>query len=564
MAKTKAQRMKEYRARKKEQLGDAWLKRERERVKACYTPSALLTEEENAKRRGQNRKNAKTFYKLYKKTPGNNDGMNIRNTEANSENAHEPQQGCSGDNNVSSTTAGELMTVKMLLQFRESKSNEKKGPKKRQSRELKISYARIETLADQNETLKRKLKSAQKRIERFESTKQKEATTPESKTDALLKRAGLRPTDVPDIRKQLLYAECVNEEILNTMSENPKEMANLQKVISGKVIKKYRMRSYLENRSMVERRKVVKNSTERKRMIRSKAEKIKGDLENFLNRDDNSRVMPGKGDVVKVGAVRKQKKILNDYLHNLHLKFVSESDYKISKASFCRLRPKEVTLVNFTSRSVCLCARHQNMGFKLKSLKNMNVCSCTSPDGFVEMYKSVPVQFEILNHNASMVSAIITKTVEAVKKLVPNLAMIHFWTDSPSSQYRNRHGCRATWHYFESGHGKSACDGVGGTAKRNADMAVKQSKAVIQDAHDFFAWAISAQSEIEYQLKTPEEYQTCHEEVEKRKTLIKPLKGTMSLHAIATGKEGILYLLNKTVIIYTSGSSYRLNRDEKK
>ncbi|WAR13664.1 hypothetical protein MAR_027844 [Mya arenaria] len=293
---------------------------------------------------------------------------------------------------------------------------------------------------------------------------------------------------------------------------------------------------------MVERRKVVKNSTERKRMIRSKAEKIKGDVENFLNRDDNSRVMPGKGDVVKVGAVRKQKKILNDYLHNLHLKFVSESDYTISKASFCRLRPKEVTLVNFTSISVCLCARHQNMGFKLKSLKNINICSCTSPDGFVEMYKSVPVQFEI----------------EAVKKLVPYLAMIHFWTDSPSSQYRNRsifdllsnfesrHGCRATWRYFESGHGKSACDGVGGTAKRNADMAVKQSKAVIQDTHDFFAWAISAQSEIEYQLITPEEYQTCHEEVEKRKTLIKPLKGTMSLHAIATGKEGILYVRNTT------------------
>ena len=48
----------------------------------------------------------------------------------------------------------------------------------------------------------------------------------------------------------------------------------------------------------------------------------------FLNRDDNSRVMPGKGDYVKVDRVKKQKRILNNYLHNLYLKFIS--DIKIS------------------------------------------------------------------------------------------------------------------------------------------------------------------------------------------------------------------------------------------
>ena len=107
-----------------------------------------------------------------------------------------------------------------------------------------------------------------------------------------------------------------------------------------------------------------------------------------------------------------------------------------------------------------------------------------------------------------MVSAIITKTVQTIKALVPDLNMVHFWTDSPSSQYRNKlifdmianfenlHGCKATWHSFESGHGKSACDGVGGTAKRNADMAVKQSQAVIQDAHDFLVWTSSSQSDL--------------------------------------------------------------------
>lgn len=57
-----------------------------------------------------------------------------------------------------------------------------------------------------------------------------------------------------------------------------------------------------------------------------------------------------------------------------------------------------------------------------------------------------------------------------------------------------------------SGHGKSTCDGVGCTAKRNADIAIKQSKAVKQDAHDFYAWAKANQSEISYQLITQDEY----------------------------------------------------------
>ena len=47
--------------------------------------------------------------------------------------------------------------------------------------------------------------------------------------------------------------------------------------------------------------------------------------------------------------------------------------------------------------------------------------------------------------------------------------------------------------------GKGPCDGVGGTTKRNADNAVKQGKALIQDAGDFFAWASSKDSFIKYE-----------------------------------------------------------------
>ena len=84
---------------------------------------------------------------------------------------------------------------------------------------------------------------------------------------------------------------------------------------------------------------------------------------------------------------------------------------------------------------------------------------------------------EVLHHSAAMVYAIVKKLVNTVKNYVPELKHVHCWTDSPSSQCRSKsvfdfisrfevnHGCKASWHYFESGHGKSTCDGVGGTTK---------------------------------------------------------------------------------------------------
>lgn len=94
--------------------------------------------------------------------------------------------------------------------------------------------------------------------------------------------------------------------------------------------------------------------------------------------------------------------------------------------------------------------------------------------------------------------AILKDIVKKVKEIVPNLTYIHYWTDSPSSQYRNKMafyiisghtnllGVPAPLNYFETGHGKGPCDGVGGTAKRAADMGIKQEKFIVQDANDFY------------------------------------------------------------------------------
>jgi len=77
--------------------------------------------------------------------------------------------------------------------------------------------------------------------------------------------------------------------------------------------------------------------------------------------------------------------------------------------------------------------------------------------------------------------------------MFPQVTSIHFLSDSPSTQYRNKTMFAIigkelpkvnviTWNYSESGHGKGAPDEVGGIIKRIADRCVAQGE---EDIHDF-------------------------------------------------------------------------------
>ncbi|KAK6184251.1 hypothetical protein SNE40_006757 [Patella caerulea] len=213
MAKSKSERMKEYRARKKEKLGDKWLKMERNRVRAYYTPTDLLSNEEQDKRRSKNRKAARKFYK--KQTSD-------KSIQAESLSNSEPTS--VDENGVSSTTSESTMTVKFPFQCDTGSGNKYRGGKKRASRALKKSYRKIETLAGENETLKRKLKTTQKRLQRLKP-KSSSPKTPKSKTDVLLRQSGINPQKVPEIRKRLVYGECVNQE--NMRYNIPQKQRNL-------------------------------------------------------------------------------------------------------------------------------------------------------------------------------------------------------------------------------------------------------------------------------------------------------------------------------------------------
>ncbi|VVC99723.1 unnamed protein product, partial [Leptidea sinapis] len=97
--------------------------------------------------------------------------------------------------------------------------------------------------------------------------------------------------------------------------------------------------------------------------------------------------------------------------------------------------------------------------------------------------KSLCTVSENMRHDAAAIWAHIVPLLEYIQTTNKNVNQLHFLSDSPSSQYRNKtmfyiisklywnfpYLKLVTWNFSEAGHGKGAADGVGGTVKRIAD-----------------------------------------------------------------------------------------------
>jgi hypothetical protein len=143
-------------------------------------------------------------------------------------------------------------------------------------------------------------------------------------------------------------------------------------------------------------------------------------------------------------------------------------------------------------------------------------------------------------HSAPTTFAFLRKVVPEIQEILPNLSVIHYITDSPVSQYRNKSivkiiaehskyfpGISCTWDFLESGHGKSACDGVGGSIKRFADTAVKTG-VIISNADDFFQWAQSNNDKMSCISVSPGEVSVAQRMLNNAE----PVKGVSKCHTV--------------------------------
>ena len=119
-----------------------------------------------------------------------------------------------------------------------------------------------------------------------------------------------------------------------------------------------------------------------------------------------------------------------------------------------------------------------------------------------------PMSFCTISPDLSHDPVAILKHLEPILLQHKNVENLHFQSDSPSSQYRNKFMFRViiksiipmfpnlkklTWNFSESAHGKGAPDGVGATVKRTCDRVVSYG---VQDVANFDQFTDLVQKEI--------------------------------------------------------------------
>lgn len=172
---------------------------------------------------------------------------------------------------------------------------------------------------------------------------------------------------------------------------------------------------------------------------------------------------------------------------------------------------------------------------------------------------------ECLRHDVHAIWAHLKPVLMSFPETVDTL---HFWSDSPATQYRNKYMFTVllkyfkkmfpnilhfTWNYHEAGHGKGAPDGVGGACKRIADTLVSQGNDIPNASSLICALKQRQKNQPKEQLKNKKSFETEErgliieevgtKDVEEMEKLfhfiyVKPFKGTMIVHQVVSDPAG--------------------------
>ena len=396
MGKTPAEIQRAYRERKKLKEGSTYLEKESKRVLGYYKPIAEVTKKEANSRREKTRKYVQK-HRQKKKTAAHNkeEAKNLGDTSTEIQNTE-----------VSSSSSPVSNNGTLIVRM--PSFDPKKRTRKRISRSTSAARRKIAKLEEENINLNRKYKTVSKRYERLknktESKEQEPSTsksnnsmsacdeqgnliesdglnmTPRKRSFQEIRDEGISPRKLPKvITDKVILANTLTEQIGEAYRKSDEQGKDIVvSLITGQNVKRYRLCKKLSkstriNRNTLGKKKASTNIKRPKKRTRNEQtmNQIRQNVFTFFSRDDNSRVLPGKNDKVKTKGVYKQKRVLNDSLAYLHLKYNAEATRKISLATFCRMRPKHIALTKYLSRNKCLCQKHQNMALMLKAIRTL-------------------------------------------------------------------------------------------------------------------------------------------------------------------------------------------------
>lgn len=155
-------------------------------------------------------------------------------------------------------------------------------------------------------------------------------------------------------------------------------------------------------------------------------------------------------------------------------------------------------------------------------------------------------------HEPHAIWAHLIPVVKFLRENYVGIQVIHFFSDGPSSQYRQKKNfyllnlfttkfnlSYTTWSFSESGHGKGIADGIGGATKRALDRHVAYGNDVTN--------ATDAYNHLKTAMKTVQCFYISKSDVSNIKTLVpnnlKAIQGTMQIHQVMTkhGEKQIQY-----------------------
>ena len=163
-----------------------------------------------------------------------------------------------------------------------------------------------------------------------------------------------------------------------------------------------------------------------------------------------------------------------------------------------------------------------------------------------ERHLSLVIISDCLHHDTIAVFLFQKTLITFLKTVLPcqPTKMVYF-SDGAASQYKNRKnfinlcnhesdfGIQAEWHFSATSHGKSACDGVGGTVKRLAARASLQrpyDEQIITPFH-LFEWAAANIPGIVFRYCSYQQYEETKSSLELRFQNARTIPGTRKLHS---------------------------------
>lgn len=193
------------------------------------------------------------------------------------------------------------------------------------------------------------------------------------------------------------------------------------------------------------------------------------------------------------------------------------TQYKNIKELKNNLTPQEVVIHVDFSENYCVKYHEEIQSFHFGgSRMQLSLHTCViyliDPEVGIQKQYSFCTISECTQHDAAAIWAHLIPTIGYVMEISSQIDTVHFISDSPTSQYRNRFIFymisqlyrefpqlkSITWNYLEAGHGKGAPDGVGAVLKRTADQVVRFGSDV--DSLDAFLACLRPRIKMEIRI----------------------------------------------------------------